>query len=40
MKADPAIRLIGVNREGHASSIASGDAGDDASYLMVSADLT
>ena len=40
MKADPAIRLVGVNREGHASSIASGDAGDDASYLMVSADLT
>src|SRR6202048_3686334 len=24
MKADPAIRLIGVNREGHASSIAAG----------------
>src|SRR5260370_33743222 len=24
MKADPAIRLVGVNREGHASSIAAG----------------
>ena len=24
MKADPAIHLVGVNREGHASSIAAG----------------
>ncbi len=24
MKADPSIRLVGVNREGHASSIAAG----------------
>jgi len=35
MKADPAIRLVGVNREGHASSIAAGPIPSPGGYLTL-----